>query len=138
MSFYVRGPCILITDLRDIVEINTNTTEIIITLLSSILFLWFAIYIALRPFKVLNFIANIDLFKYRLMGLRDDDKKNVVNPLEKFPSQKLFRNLILDPDPNPEDYQRLIAAIKILGYTMTAIIGFPLIITIGIIIFTNL
>jgi hypothetical protein len=138
MSFYVRGPCILIPDLRVIVEINTNTTEVIIILLSSIIFLWISIYVALRPFEVLNLIANIDIFKYRLMGLRDDDIKYVENPLGKVSSQKLFRNLILDPDPNPDDYQRLITIFKIFGYTMSAIIGFPLVITIGIIIFTYL
>ena len=119
-------------------EINTNTTEFIIILLSSIIFLWISIYVALRPFEVLNLIANIDIFKYRLMGLRDDDNKYVENPLGKVSSQKLFRNLILDPDPNPDDYQRLITIFKIFGYTMSAIIGFPLVITIGIIIFTYL
>jgi hypothetical protein len=44
----------------------------------------------------------------------------------------------LDPDPNPDDYQGLITIFKIFGFTMSAIIGFPLVITIGIIIFTYL
>jgi hypothetical protein len=72
------------------------------------------------------------------MGLRDNDIKNIETPLELFHSQKMFRDVILDPDPNPEDYQRLITILKILGYSMSAIIGVPLIITIGIILITYL
>ena len=119
-------------------EINTNTTEVIITLLLSILFLGISISIASYPFKVLNLFAKLDLSKYRLMGLRDNDIKNMKNPLEIFPSQRMFRDFILDPDPNPEDYERLITIFKILGITMSAIIGVPLIITIGIFLFRYL
>ena len=119
-------------------QINTNTTEVITTLFLSILFLCISIFIALRPFKVLNLLAKVELFKYRLMGLGINDIKYIKNPLDKIPSQKIFRDFILDPDPDQEDYQRIITIIRILGYSMSAIISIPLIITIGIILFKYL
>ena len=118
-------------------EINTNTSEVIITILLSILFLGISISFASYPFKVLNLFAKLNLSIYRLMGLSDNDIKHMKNPLGVFPSQRMFRDIILDPNPNPEDYERLIKILKILGISLSTIIGVPLILTIGILLFRS-